>query len=101
MANLRLNMSGLLLAAFAGAMSVPGRALAAMREQHKLDDAPEAKHQIHFRSGRSHAEKCMARRNHASLHPKHVNRRAGGTGYRSAPNGMRWQNERLVPRFSK
>lgn len=101
MANLRLNMKGLLLAALVGAMSIPGRAMAAMRDQHKLDDTPEAERQSHFRSGRCHAEKCMARRNHASLHPKHVNRRAGGTGYRAAPNGMRWEFGRLVSRFIK
>lgn len=101
MANLRLNLRGLMAMALMGAMSLPGRAIAAMRDQHKLDDTPEAERQSHFRSGRSHAEKCEARRTYASLHPKHVDRDAGGTGYRAAPFGYRWQNERLVPRFSK
>lgn len=112
MANLRLNLRGLMAMALMGAMSLPGRAIAAMRDQHKLDDTPEAERQSHFRSGRSHQGKCAARRNHQSLHPKHISRSRSewftplspddktdpNNMSRSAPAGSRWEFGRLVPR---
>ena len=38
------------------------------------------------------------RRAGAHLHPKLIDRRAGGTGYYSAPNGTRWERDELVSR---
>lgn len=115
MSNLRLNLKGLMMMALAGAMSIPSQVMSAMRAQNKLDDTSEAERQSHFRSGRSHEEKCIARRGYASLHPNHINRRrrdlqndffprapsnktAPNNMSRSAPAGSRWEFGRLVPR---
>lgn len=38
------------------------------------------------------------RRAGAHLHPKLIDRRAGGTGYYSAPIGTRWERDELVAR---
>lgn len=67
------------------------------KPRRKSQRANRRRHDPVFAAGEA-IQKIEARRNHRSLHPKHIDRLAGGTGYTSAPQGMRWYNDKLIPR---